>query len=157
LSTEYLLIRNCELSDLQYIQRIENASFPDDPYPPTLFRAFYLNSNRIFRVAVLENNIISYSIVKIDFGNEDRTISHLVSLAVDPLLRRRGIGSKMLEDAIHQTKARFQKCKSMILEVRADNIPAINLYVKFGFRKVGVISNYYGRRKDAMVMKLDFC
>ncbi len=156
LTTEGLLIRNLRTKDLHVVQKIENACF-DDPYSPIVFWALYFSPNRIFRVAILHESVIGYSIVKVETkdGGEE-LIAHLISLAVDPASRMRGVGSKLLEDSISQTKTGFPDCRSMELEVRMDNEPAITLYLKYGFRKTRIVSNYYGRGKDALVMRLDF-
>jgi [ribosomal protein S18]-alanine N-acetyltransferase len=156
LATEDLLIRDCKASDLKDIQPIENASFLEDPYSQIVFWSLFLSSKRIFRIGTFGRKIIGYSIVKIESGDQNETISHLVSLAVDPAARKRGVGSKMLEDAILQTRERFPNSKTMVLEVRADNKAAIDLYTKFRFRKMGTISNYYGGGRDALSMELGY-
>jgi [ribosomal protein S18]-alanine N-acetyltransferase len=49
--------------------------------------------------------------------------------------------------------------ESIFLEVRRSNIPAIGLYQKLGFNKVGERREYYatssGIREDALIFKLD--
>ena len=43
----------------------------------------------------------------------------------------------------------------MILEVRASNLAAVNLYQKLGFKTIGTRRNYYqynGVKEDALVM-----
>ena len=51
--------------------------------------------------------------------------------------RCKGIASSLLEELIKQKK-------DITLEVRENNIPAIKLYEKFGFKKIAVRSKYYG-------------
>ncbi len=152
MNTEDLAIRNCKVTDLRAVQRIENASF-DDPYTPMVFWGLYLSRDTIFRTAFVQDNIVGYSVSKVETRN-GKTVAHLISLAVDPLSRTKGIGSKLLEDAISQSKNSYPECKVIELEVRTDNESAIALYLKFGFRKIRLISNYYGRGKDAQLMEL---
>ena len=46
-----------------------------------------------------------------------------------------------------------QMIKYITLEVRVSNIPAINLYEKFGFSSVGVRKKYYqDNNEDALIM-----
>jgi ribosomal-protein-alanine N-acetyltransferase len=154
LAAEDLLIRNCKAGDLHAIRRIENVSF-DDPYSPMVFWALYLSSNRIFRIASFNSKVIGYSIAKAE-TKDKATFAHLISLAVDPASRKKGVGSKMLEDTISQTKEIFQSCKGIALEVRTDNKSAIALYLRFGFQRTRTIPNYYGIGKDALAMELHY-
>ena len=46
----------------------------------------------------------------------------------------------------------YPNCEQLFLEVRVDNLPAINLYNKLGFREINRRKNYYGD-VDALVME----
>ncbi len=58
---------------------------------------------------------------------------HVMNIAVDPALRRRGIAAALMERLIEQagTDAAYT------LEVRPSNAPAIALYERLGFRSAG--------------------
>ena len=49
----------------------------------------------------------------------------------------------------------IKNMKSITLEVNDKNLPAINLYLKSGFKKVGLRKNYYGLDENAIIMTLD--
>jgi ribosomal-protein-alanine acetyltransferase len=55
--------------------------------------------------------------------------------------RRKGIGNKLLNYLIE--KCQDNNIKNITLEVKEDNIPAINLYKKYGFKKVSIREKYY--------------
>ena len=55
--------------------------------------------------------------------------------------RRKGIGDKLLKYLIE--KYQDTDIKNMTLEVKEDNIIAINLYKKYGFKKVSTREKYY--------------
>ena len=55
--------------------------------------------------------------------------------------RGKGIGDKLLKYLIEKYKKR--DIKNITLEVKEDNIAAINLYKKYGFKKVSTRENYY--------------
>ena len=55
--------------------------------------------------------------------------------------RRKGIGDKLLNYLIEKYKEK--DIKNMTLEVNEDNIAAINLYKKYGFKKVSTREKYY--------------
>lgn len=79
--------------------------------------------------------------------------AHIVSIAVDPDYQGKGIGNKLLEQAISWLIG--SGFKHVFLEVRVDNEVAINLYNKHGFEKVSVRKNYYQDGSDAYVMVKD--
>jgi ribosomal-protein-alanine N-acetyltransferase len=83
--------------------------------------------------------------------------AELVTIAVDPKWRGKGIGTALLRamlDDLSRTAAR-----RIFLEVAADNPAAIALYRSFGFQQVGRRDAYYarpdGRPATALVMKRD--
>ena len=55
--------------------------------------------------------------------------------------RRKGIGDKLLKYLIE--KYQDTDIKNITLEVKEDNIVAINLYKKYGFKKVSTREKYY--------------
>jgi len=63
------------------------------------------------------------------------------NIGVMPEYRRRGIGEKLL-GALEEYSVK-NDITLLTLEVRASNTPAIGLYEKHGFEKVGTRKNYY--------------
>ena len=55
--------------------------------------------------------------------------------------RRKCIGDKLLKYLIE--KYQYSDIKNITLEVKEDNIAAINLYKKYGFKKVSTREKYY--------------
>ena len=55
--------------------------------------------------------------------------------------RRKGIGNKLLNYLVE--KYQDNNIKNITLEVKEDNIVAINLYKKYGFKKVSTREKYY--------------
>ncbi len=55
--------------------------------------------------------------------------------------RRKGIGNELLNYLIE--KYQDNNIKNITLEVKEDNIAAINLYKKYGFKKVSTREKYY--------------
>lgn len=73
----------------------------------------------------------------------------LLSLAVAPAERSRGIGTALLSAALE--RARRDGVGRMFLEVAEDNAVAQHLYQRYGFRPVGRRPRYYRRpRGEAM-------
>lgn len=63
--------------------------------------------------------------------------------------RNQGVASNLLSYIIRKEKA-----NKINLEVNANNIAAINLYSRFGFKKVGLRRKYYEGKDDAILMTL---
>lgn len=81
--------------------------------------------------------------------------AEVLTLAVDPGLRRQGLGRALLEAA---AALAAPTCEALFLEVADDNIAAIGLYEGAGFARVGVRHDYYEHpdgRRDAIVMRRD--
>ena len=78
---------------------------------------------------------------------------HISNIAVDPSLRRRGLGTKLLLSAL--VEASHYGATSASLEVRASNRAAQSLYRNFGFTELGRRRRYYSDPvEDAIIMWL---
>lgn len=79
---------------------------------------------------------------------------YINNVAVDPRFRRQGVADELIAAFVRFGKA---KLAFLTLEVRASNAPAVALYEKHGFQKVGRRKNYYDDPKeDAILMTLEF-
>lgn len=76
--------------------------------------------------------------------------AEILTLAVKPSYRRRGLASKMLATLIDL--AISQNSEEIFLEVRANDPAALSLYRKAGFVAVGQRKNYYSDA-DATIMR----
>ena len=136
-------------ADAAAIAALEAACF-SDPWPED----FILRRLDNFLVARPENG---------EPGFSDSTaagyvcLSHVLdegsidNIAVVPELRRRGLADALLDAA--ENEARALSLTFITLEVRASNIPAIALYEKHGFTRVGLRRGYYEKpREDALLM-----
>ena len=138
-----LEIRTFRAEDLDQVVAIEKAAFPD-PYSRMLFRWFGVTTGNGFIVAYREH-VLGYLISEIRGGQ-----GHIVSMAVNPEYRRKGIGEALLREAIARMES---KVREVYLEVRATNDAAIRLYEKRSFKITGeVLKGYYPDRENAVVM-----
>ena len=79
--------------------------------------------------------------------------AELLTLAVSPAARRRGLGERLLNSSMEAASA--MGAISMFLEVAADNTRADALYRKLRFEIIGRRPRYYVRAKgrvDAIIM-----
>ena len=80
--------------------------------------------------------------------------AEILTLAVAPAARGRGLGRGLLQAAIN--KAQALGAQTMFLEVGADNPHALALYAGLGFVKVGTRKAYYSNASggtDALVLR----
>jgi ribosomal-protein-alanine N-acetyltransferase len=81
---------------------------------------------------------------------------HLLNITVAPAFQGQGWSVLML-DAL-SVWSRGRGAKWLWLEVRASNARAMQVYERYGYRRVGERKNYYpagqGRREDAVVMSM---
>lgn len=79
-------------------------------------------------------------------------VADLDRIAVLPALRGRGVARDLLDDLVD--RARDLGAGRMLLEVAADNGPAIGLYESYGFDTISTRRGYYAGGVDALVMEL---
>ncbi len=80
--------------------------------------------------------------------------AHLLNITIAPAWRRQGLGGVLLNHAMEF--ARQQQVRTLFLEVRPSNRPAIALYEKIGFEAFALRKGYYpaqAGREDALVMR----
>jgi len=75
---------------------------------------------------------------------------HVMTLAVRPDHRGRGISELLLLDLFE--RARQRGVLRLTLEVRVSNVAAQSLYSKYGFTVQGRRSRYYANGEDALIM-----
>jgi ribosomal-protein-alanine N-acetyltransferase len=81
--------------------------------------------------------------------------AELLTLAVAPEARRRGLGLRLISRFFYQ--ARLRQAEEAFLEVAADNAAARALYARAGFVEAGLRRGYYttpdGQAVDGLVMR----
>jgi ribosomal-protein-alanine N-acetyltransferase len=141
------MIRTVKPEDLKNVYLIERLSF-ERPYPSSYLETLAYLSPETFLVVSLNGHIVGYS-ASVLRGSE----GHIISIAVHPNYRGIGIGERLLRENVKQLKD--LGAKRVILEVKVDNIQALNLYQKLGFKIVKTLKNYYWDGADAYRMALN--
>lgn len=77
--------------------------------------------------------------------------AEVMTLAVHPERRRRGLGQRLLDALLDE--ARRRRLPQVLLEVRADNEAALALYRRAGFEPLSRRRGYYGPGADALVLR----
>jgi ribosomal-protein-alanine N-acetyltransferase len=79
--------------------------------------------------------------------------AEVLTLAVDPRVRRGGIGAALLGEAMALVAA--MGARAVFLEVSVANSEAYRLYTRAGFIEAGRRPHYYSDNSDALVLRLD--
>ena len=80
--------------------------------------------------------------------------AEILTVGVVPAARRQGLAVRMVAELLDE--ARRRAAREAFLEVRVDNEPAISLYEREGFVRIGTRRGYYDQgRVDATVMRRD--
>jgi len=109
-----------------------------------------------FIVAEQDGEIVGYIMNRVEVGLSNLGLGglvrkgHVVSIAVMPQSRRKGVAQGLINAAIEGL--RFYKAKQLYLEVRVTNEAGISLYKKLGFEISRTINGYYSDGEDAYVM-----
>jgi [ribosomal protein S18]-alanine N-acetyltransferase len=84
----------------------------------------------------------------------DGTDATVMTIGVARAHQGRGVGTRLLAALLD--RARQDRAASVLLEVRVDNEPALALYERFGFTRMGRRRGYYQPENvDAWTMRLD--
>ena len=143
-------IRDVLPREIPQIEALEKACF-SLPWTREQLRASLPDAQHVFLAAEDEAGELLGYIGMMHVLDE----GYISNVAVSPDRRRQGIG-----DAL--TAALIKICEALglsfvTLEVRAGNKPAIALYEKHGFERVGLRKNYYDHpREDALLMTKTF-
>src|SRR3989442_11586074 len=136
-------IRLVRQDDIAEISLLEDASL-NEPYPSYFLSELARDNPETFLVLTLNNEIVAYGVVD-HWEDHD----HLISIAVRPDRRRKGLGEALLVEL----EKRLSKERALKLEVCQSNSAAIQLYSKRGFTKTGVAEGYYRDGENAITME----
>ena len=130
---------------LEDVLKIEEECF-SKPWSENSVKELLLSEKAELLGAFDGGRLIGYSCLEwvLDEGS-------LTNIAVSDEYRKMGVGSQLMA-ALMKT-AEEKELAFITLEVRVSNLPAVNLYRKFGFLDVGTRRNYYDApREDALLM-----
>lgn len=141
-------LRAMTAADIPAVHELECRLFPVDAWPLQMFVAELAQAEtRHYVVAERSGQIVGYAGLMCI-----RPIADVQTIAVVPEEEGRGIGSAMLTELIRES--RLRRAEDVLLEVRADNPRAQQLYRRYGFEQIHVRRRYYRDGVDALIMRL---
>jgi ribosomal-protein-alanine N-acetyltransferase len=143
-----VVLRDMTLEDVPTVNALEQRLFPADAWPLHMFfDELSQTDTRRYLVAEGASGIVGYAgLMCIE------PIADVQTIAVVPEFEGRGIGSALLTRLIEEAAGRG--AQDVLLEVRADNPRAQQLYLRFGFEQIHVRRGYYRDGVDALIMRL---
>jgi [ribosomal protein S18]-alanine N-acetyltransferase len=139
-----LEIRRLAYADLPQVIAIERRAFPT-PWSLAMFVLELSKPSGICLAGLIDGRLVGYLVC-----SRYDTVWHLMNVAVDDRLRRRGIATALIE---HLFELADGPGEQYTLEVRTSNRAAIELYGRFEFRSAGTRRAYYhDNREDALIM-----
>jgi [ribosomal protein S18]-alanine N-acetyltransferase len=143
-----VIFRPMVSADIPAVHALEVRLFPVDAWPLQMFvDELSQTDTRHYLVAEAAGEIVGYAgLMCIE------PIADVQTIAVVPEHEGRGIGSALLTELIRESRLRH--AADLLLEVRADNPRAQQLYRRFGFEQIHVRPRYYRDGIDALIMRL---
>lgn len=133
--------------DIEAVADLERRLFPHDAWSPEAFWGeLAQRETRQYLVAERGGALAGYAGLLVGPGEAD-----VLTLAVAPEAQGGGLGRTLLGELLDRATA--EGCSTVLLEVRADNEPALGLYTRAGFERAGVRRRYYADGADALLLR----
>lgn len=141
-------LRDLTFEDIETIGGLEEELFPADAWPIEMFYSeFFQPDTRRYIVAEVDGDAVGYAGLMVL-----ATTADIQTIGVLPRFEGQGIGRALLTELLDE--ARRRGADNVMLEVRADNPRAQQLYTRFGFARIHTRKRYYRDGVDAWVMRL---
>ncbi|MBG0740046.1 ribosomal protein S18-alanine N-acetyltransferase [Paeniglutamicibacter antarcticus] len=135
-------------ADIDTVAALETVLFPADYWPRQMFvQELSQPQTRSYLVAEQDDRIVGYAGLMCV-----QPIADVQTIAVLPDCEGQGIGTALLQALL--AEAADRDADDVLLEVRADNPRAQQLYLRFGFEQIHVRARYYRDGTDALIMRL---
>jgi len=142
-----MLLRPLRLPDLATVTELDRLCFPPGIAFPE--ETFYqcLAADECLNLGIEQSGeLIAFAI----FCLRDVCSAQVITIDVHPERRRQGLADRLMTEL--ESQARKTGISRVVLQVGVDNLPAQNLYRKWGYQVRSRLKNYYGPGQDAYLM-----
>ncbi|MEM2546825.1 MAG: ribosomal protein S18-alanine N-acetyltransferase [Candidatus Bathyarchaeia archaeon] len=145
-----ITIEDASIKHLDRLYEIEMECFKREAFTKQQIAQLLQCNNTISLVAKEDGKIVGFVIGMLSVG-DNVTVGHVLTIDVSINHRRKGVGIKLLQEIekIFKNK-QAGLCR---LEVREDNVAALNLYRKLGYKKLRKLEHYYGEAHGILLEK----
>ena len=145
-------LRSFQTRDLAGLHRLDQVCFPREiAYSRAELQYFLTHPKCSCWIAEQPEDKLAGFVIFERANRHGRTAGHIVTLDIDPVERRRGLGTLLMQTAEEQM--RQEGAGVLSLEVAENNPAARQFYRSLGFVTRGRIAKYYGGMVDAEVME----
>ena len=137
-------IKKIEKSELEQLLFISQQQFASESWSKSQYLDAFCDKNYIFFGVFINNTLASFVV-----ANESIDDVNILMLATKENCKRKKYAQSLIEYL--QNYVKLQN-KTLSLEVKEKNLPAINLYKKLQFCVISVRKNYYKDGQNAMIM-----
>jgi ribosomal-protein-alanine N-acetyltransferase len=145
-----LTIQKAKAEDLETLYQIEKKCFTIEAFDINHIETLLHAPNSVTLVALAEKKIVGF-IIGLILEEEKEKLGYIITLDVLPKYRRKRVGHRLLEEV--ERIFREKAVKNCYLEVRIDNIAALGLYAKHGYKQVAHLKNFYQKGLDGIRLK----
>lgn len=144
-------VEGASIKYLDKLYEIEKECFAEEAFTKKQIAQLLTDYNSINLIAKEDDQIVGF-ITGVIYPDKKTLNGHILTIDVPSSHRRKGIGETLLQ----RMEAMFAQkgVQASILEVREDNVPALGLYRKLGYKKVGRLQNYYGKTHGIYLKKM---
>lgn len=144
---EPAVLRELRRSDLDAVMALEPVLFGPGAWSRAVYQGELAQRTRRYVAVERDGELIAYA--GLDLGED----AQVMTIGVAPGHRRQGHARRMLDHLVGL--AREHGSRAVLLEVRASDPGAQDLYARAGFEPIGVRRGYYQPEgDDAVVMRL---
>jgi ribosomal-protein-alanine acetyltransferase len=136
-----LSIEDASTQHLDRLYEIEIECFKREAFTKRQIAGLLTYYNSVSLIAKVNDEIVGF-IMGMLYVERNLLIGHILTIDVSVAHRQKGIAEKLLEEIekIFKEKGANMSC----LEVKEDNLAALSLYKKSGYKKIAKLKNYYG-------------
>lgn len=148
MATQYQIVPIGE-QYLAQIMEIERETF-EYPWSASLMKDSILSAHtQSWGLFDHSNKLIAFTVISVIFDEAE-----ILDFSVAKHFQGKGFGQKLLSYIMNHLS--YKGIEKLFLELRESNVPAVNIYKKYDFKKISVRKNYYrvgNNYEDALVLQ----
>jgi [ribosomal protein S18]-alanine N-acetyltransferase len=150
-------VRRASPDDIPSVINVNALTLPEH-YSEYFYYEILKDFPNTFLIAESKGTVAGYIMCRLEYGlSMTRRFGlakkgHIISVAVLQEHRNKGVGSKLIKEALEEI--RTENGKECYLEVRITNQGAIELYKRIGFKTNSTLHGYYKDGESAYTMAM---